>query len=93
VPKQWVRLTHNLVHWQAQAWGGHFAAFENPGAMHADITAFLFHHLDWEECKRAAAGRKRADAPTDSQVPLKSLLASAVALWAARRAMSTRGRL
>lgn len=40
-PRSWVERAYNLVHWQEQAAGGHFAALEQPQALSQDIQRFF----------------------------------------------------
>ena len=40
-PRQWVERAYNVVRWTEMPRGGHFAAFEQPGLLAADIRAFF----------------------------------------------------
>lgn len=40
-PRSLAAKTYNLVHWTEMAAGGHFAAFEQPALMLADLRAFI----------------------------------------------------
>lgn len=39
-PRSFAEKTFDVVHWTEMASGGHFAAFEQPEAMLADLRAF-----------------------------------------------------
>ena len=40
-PRSWVERTYNLARYTPMPHGGHFAAYEEPDLLAADITAFL----------------------------------------------------
>ncbi|OZM77997.1 epoxide hydrolase family protein [Pseudonocardia sp. MH-G8] len=44
LPRSWVERTYNLTRYTTMPRGGHFAAYEEPGLLADDITAF-FHDL------------------------------------------------
>ncbi len=44
-PRSWIATTGNLVFWRAHERGGHFAAFEQPEVLLADLEAFVAEEI------------------------------------------------